>query len=222
MQQIDQRLSQAFPPNSQSNTSYIAEIHSVLANVKIDDIGFKDIKFRTIQTKRDIAQLKLLQQEWFPINYSEQFYLAILNGLTSSLIAEIEIKFPTGRKEKYIIGAMIYQSRQSKSKYQQTQTWKQWFCSLFQTKNALYIMTIGVINEFRGRGIAEYMIEQLKKRVLESNKTLSYIYLDMVVYNEIAARFYQKNGFNRVRIKKNHYEIENQQFDAYVYVWLPN
>lgn len=51
-------------------------------------------------------------------------------------------------------------------------------------------MTIGVINEFRGRGIAEYMIEQLKKRVLESNKTLSYIYLDMVVYNEVAARFY--------------------------------
>lgn len=66
-------------------------------------------------------------------------------------------------------------------------------------------MTIGVINEFRGRGIAEYMIEQLKKRILESNKTLAYIYLDMITYNEVAARFYQKNGFNRVRIKKNHY-----------------
>lgn len=71
-------------------------------------------------------------------------------------------------------------------------------------------MTIGVINEFRGRGIAEYMIEQLKKRVLDSNKSLLYIYLDMVVYNEVAARFYQKNGFNRAGIKKNHYSIEDQ------------
>ncbi|CAD8070081.1 unnamed protein product [Paramecium primaurelia] len=221
MQQIDKRLSQAFPPNSKNNSSYIAEIHSVLANVKIDDIGFKDIKFRTVQTKRDIAQLKLLQKEWFPINYTEQFYTAVLNGYVSSLLAEIEIKFPSGRKEKYIIGVMVYQSRQSKSKYQQNLNWKQWFCSFFQQKNALYIMTIGVINEFRGRGIAEYMIEQLKKRVLESNKSLLYIYLDMVVYNEVAARFYQKNGFNRVGIKKNHYSIEDQQFDAYVYVWQP-
>ncbi|CAK86843.1 unnamed protein product (macronuclear) [Paramecium tetraurelia] len=222
MQQQDKRLSQAFPPNSQSNSSYIAEIHNVLATIKIDDIGFKDIKFRNVQTKRDIAQLKQLQLEWFPIDYSEQFYTAVLNGVNSSLIAEIEIKFHTGRKERFIIGAMIFQQRHSKSKYLQTQTWKQWFCSLFQTKNALYIMTIGVINEFRGRGIADYMLDQLKKRVLESNKTLNYIYLDMIVYNEIASRFYQKNGFICVRVKKNHYEIENQLFDAHVYVWLPN
>jgi ribosomal protein S18 acetylase RimI-like enzyme len=30
-------------------------------------------------------------------------------------------------------------------------------------------MTIGVINEFRGRGIAEYMIDKLKQTVRESN-----------------------------------------------------
>ncbi|CAD8205670.1 unnamed protein product [Paramecium octaurelia] len=222
MQQIDQRLSQAFPPNSQKNTRYIAQIHSVLENVKIDDIGFKDIKFRKAQTKRDIEQLKLLQQEWFPIIYAEQFYTSVLNGHVSSLIAEIEIKYPTGRKEKYIIGAMVYQQRQCKFKYQQNLTWKQWFCSFFQTQNALYIMTIGVINEFRGRGIAEYMVEQLKKIVVQSNKTLAYIYLDVVAYNEIASRFYQKHGFNRMRIKKNHYQLENQSFDGHVYVWQPN
>ncbi|CAK95022.1 unnamed protein product (macronuclear) [Paramecium tetraurelia] len=221
MQQIDQRLSQAYPPNSQNNTRYIAEIHSVLANVKIDDIGFKDIKFRKVQTKRDLEQLKLLQQEWFPITYGEQFYNSVLNGRVSSLIAEIEIKYPTGRKEKYVIGAMVYQQRQCKTKYLQNLTWKQWFCLFFQTQNALYIMTIGVINEFRGRGIAEYMVEQLKKTVLQSNKTIAYIYLDMVDYNEIASRFYQKQGFNKMRIKKNHYMIENQTFDGYVYVWQP-
>lgn len=38
---------------------------------------------------------------------------------------------------------------------------------------------------------------------------LRYIYLDMVTYNEIASRFYIKNGFFKARVKKNHYQIEN-------------
>jgi ribosomal protein S18 acetylase RimI-like enzyme len=48
---------------------------------------------------------------------------------------------------------------------------------------------------------------------------VQYIYLDMVTYNHAAAKFYQKNGFNLMRTKKDHYTIEGNSYDAYVYVW---
>lgn len=48
---------------------------------------------------------------------------------------------------------------------------------------------------------------------------LKYIYLDMVTYNDAAARFYEKQDFVRVATKRNHYTIEGAHYDAYVYVW---
>lgn len=80
------------------------------------------------------------------------------------MIAEIQLKYPTGRKETFIIGAMVYQCRPTKSRYYGTR-WKEWFCSFFRTHYGIYIMTIGVINEFRGKGIADYMLNSLKQQV---------------------------------------------------------
>ena len=44
----------------------------------------------------------------------------------------------------------------------------------------------------------------------------------MVTYNEVAGRFYEKNGFNKVRTKYNYYTIEGIKHNAYVYIWYPN
>ncbi|CAD8103599.1 unnamed protein product [Paramecium sonneborni] len=133
-----------YSPNSQNNTNQIVEVLSLLLfDVNLYDIEFKDIKFKTVQTNRDIAQLKLLQQEWLPINYTEQLYTSILNSYTSSLLAEIEIKFPTGRKEKYLIGAQIYQTRLMKTKYKNKFKLQIIVHQFFQTQIAFYIMTIG-------------------------------------------------------------------------------
>ena len=41
----------------------------------------------------------------------------------------------------------------------------------------------------------------------------------MVTYNNAAAKFYEKNGFGIIKTKKNHYDIENNIYDASVYLW---
>lgn len=41
----------------------------------------------------------------------------------------------------------------------------------------------------------------------------------MVTYNRAAARFYTKNGFVLMNTKNKHYQIEGNDYDAYVYVW---
>ena len=57
---------------------------------------------------------------------------------------------------------------------------------------------------------AEWAIDRVK---------IKYIYLDMVTYNKSAGRFYEKNGFMVVRTKLKHYTIENNLYDAYVFIW---
>ena len=39
----------------------------------------------------------------------------------------------------------------------------------------------------------------------------------MVTYNNSAAKFYLKNGFSVKHIKEQHYSLENEKYDAYVY-----
>ena len=41
----------------------------------------------------------------------------------------------------------------------------------------------------------------------------------MVTYNKLAGRFYEKNDFMVVRTKLKHYTIENNFYDAYVFIW---
>ena len=44
----------------------------------------------------------------------------------------------------------------------------------------------------------------------------------MVTYNKSAGRFYAKNDFMVVRTKLRHYTIENNQYDAFVFIWYVN
>ncbi|KAM3141397.1 hypothetical protein pb186bvf_006515 [Paramecium bursaria] len=209
----NQRLSQSFPPTSQANFQYISESHELIQFGQCSD----KITYRSIQSKKDLKQVKKLHQEWFPIQYQEKFYESALNGSNPSIVAEIEVQV-FNRKEKIIIAALIYQIRYTKYKYMK---WREIFCEFWKNLTAIYIMTIGVMNEFRGKGIAEKMIDQLKSQFL-INPQLKYIYLDMVIYNEIGMKFYQKNGFQIVRTKRQHYNIESNVYDAYVYLWRAN
>ena len=55
-------------------------------------------------------------------------------------------------------------------------------------------MTIGVINELRGKGFANLLIEYLKDLTFV-NFNIKYIYLHMVTYNNSGKKFYLKNSF---------------------------
>jgi len=84
-------------------------------------------------------------------------------------------------------------------------------------------MTIGTINEYRKHGIASLLVKYAIERTQEIEKnTLKYVYLHVVEYNEPAQRFYEKNKFLMVKIKKKHYFIEGKDYNAKVYVLYLN
>ena len=67
------------------------------------------------------------------------------------------MKNNTGIYESYIIGCVVYSYKKASNKYMRFS-----FKNLFKERKSIYIMTIGTINEFRGKGLSSLFIDFLK------------------------------------------------------------
>jgi len=86
-----------------------------------------------------------------------------------------------------------------------------------QSYNCVYIMTIGVLDEYRHLHIGSNLIKKISEICLWDNLCVG-IYLDVVDYNKAAINFYEKNGFENVAMIKNYYNIKNKFYDSIVYL----
>ena len=60
--------------------------------------------------------------------------------------------------------------------------------------NAVYIMTLGVIDEMRSKGLAKKLLNELINYTVTQPK-IQIVTLHVVAYNQRAIAFYKKNGF---------------------------
>ncbi len=75
-----------------------------------------------------------------------------------------------------------------------------------------YIMTIGVIDELRGRGLARGLLEQLE---LAEQPRLTALYLHVIEFNEPAQNMYSLCGFTNHGLVHNYYTINQKDYNAY-------
>jgi ribosomal protein S18 acetylase RimI-like enzyme len=214
--EVPKRLSDAFPPSSSKNVEFVADVHSTLSEIKISSIDPNKIILRPIKNRQEMDEIRLLHKEWFPIDYSQEFFDLILKGKTKSLVAEIKVTKPNRVTQHIVIGCILYSFRHANSKYMSYS-----ISDYLTQKLSIYILTIGVINEFRKMGIATKLLNEVIRLNAENNR-LKYIYLHVISYNKSAQNFYKKNTFFLVKIKKNHYTIDEKNYDAFVYARYVN
>lgn len=219
MQETKQlRLSESFPPDSQKNSVYLANVHKILQDSSPNSFDLRNICIRPLKSRKEMDELQLLHKEWFPINYSSDYFEAVANGKNHGLIAELKFTKSNRLTEKVIVGCIFFDIRLARRKYMCIS-----FSEYFKEYKSIYIMTIGVINEFRKQGIATLLLKEAIKQTLEKENTyLKYVYLHVVEYNHSAQKFYEKNQFLKLKIKKKHYLIEGKYYDAWVYVLYMN
>ncbi|WP_022819441.1 ribosomal protein S18-alanine N-acetyltransferase [Fusobacterium russii] len=63
------------------------------------------------------------------------------------------------------------------------------------------IIKIGVLEEYRNRGIAQSLLENIKEKA---------IFLEVRQSNITAMNFYLKNGFRKISERKNYYKDNNE------------
>ena len=83
--------------------------------------------------------------------------------------------------------------------------------------HCIYIMNIGVLDEFRKMKIGSKLIEKIINIGLNDILCIG-VFLEVIYYNNSAIKFYKKNEFKKVMTNKNYYNIKGNKYDAYTFL----
>jgi ribosomal protein S18 acetylase RimI-like enzyme len=162
----------------------------------------------------DAPTLKSLHEEFFPVRYADAFFDKVCHGqglgrggkLYHSVLCEKE----SGR----MVGFMLAQMFPTESVEDK---------ELFATdpKSICYILTCGIITEYRRHGVGTLLLDALTKDV-ECDVNCGALYLHVITTNKEAIYWYNKNGFSKIRTLSAFYNIEGIDYDAHLYMYYLN
>lgn len=133
----------------------------------------------------DLYEIDVLEKQLFSSPWPKDEYIYELNSNPFSNLRVIE---EDGRIIAYCDWWIIYEQAQ--------------------------IATIGVAEEYRHRGYAQMMIDEIIRDATE--KECDFLSLEVRVSNIPAISLYEKNGFIKANIRKNYYEDNHE--DAYLMI----
>ncbi|XP_072167801.1 uncharacterized protein [Diadema setosum] len=174
-----------------------------------------DIKLRFL-CPDDVEAVKGLCREWFPVEYPDFWYKDITNDkrffslaaainttIVGLLVAEVKTRARCHREDSNILSATFPGSTQ-----------------------VAYILSLGVVEEYRRRGIASALLENflasLTSQTSGSRPTAKAVYLHVLASNTGAIRFYEKHKFQRHEFLPYYYSIHGQAKDGLSYVLYIN
>ena len=229
-----QIFSEAFPPNKRGireKRDISSPNHILLKNIKInpDNIIYKPL------TKKDIEETKNLHKEWFPINYSDNYFQTIFtekSGKYFSIGAFYTIfDEETKQKKEVIIGLALCEwingsnyftkvfGKESALEIINNINYKEEVYSYLKCDDyhCIYIMTIGVLDEFRKMNIGSNIVQRIINIGLNDILCIG-VFLDVIYFNNSAIKFYKKNLFKKVMTNRNYYNIKGNRYDAYSFL----
>ena len=80
------------------------------------------------------------------------------------------------------------------------------FIDFYITFNSATICQIAVKDSFRRKGIGQLLLKQMEKDFETQAEPIEYLTLEVRKSNETARKFYLKNGFEEITVKKQYYD----------------
>ena len=225
-------FSEAFPPDEKGerhNLLSYSSYHNLINGIKINP---EKIIYKPLSNS-NFLEVKNLHKEWFPIDYDDNFFNQVLNnngGKYFTVGAFYNINNENINKE-IILGLAFCEFEYVMERLNQNIGEKILdeingdlkLCDEIksylkcQFDKCIYVMTIGVMDEFRQMNIGSNLLKYIYKIALEIDRCIG-VYLHVICYNEIAIKFYQKNKFKKVGKIDKYYYFNNKNYDAYVFL----
>ena len=230
---IQNIYSEAFPIEKSGQRKKIASVSSYHKLLEDIQINCNDIQYKSLSIK-DIDEIIKLHKEWFPIEYEAKWFDKVLTNKDGSYFtigAYYTITNKNNESKEVILGLSLCQYRYVSDYFinhtskdvvreicknidfnEEVEAWikcQDYICS--------YIMTIGVLDECRQLGIGSRLIKEIINKTMDDNLAVG-VYLDVIIYNNMAIKFYEKNGFTNVSTIKNYYNIKNELYDSKVFL----
>lgn len=190
-------------------------------------IEAKDLIYRPLLLS-DIAELKLLEEEWFPFSYSDSFYFQMKdthNFVTMGCFWKPPLE--NQHSADYLVGGVMGRfENDSDALYYVTKSsmnpavscigkFCNYYCSNQNCCN-LYIMTIGVADEFRRLKVGTRLLEEINNFAKERLNCVS-ISLHVLDDNKQAIKCYENNGFVQICMVPQYYTMFGKRYDGRYY-----
>lgn len=200
----------SYPPNM------VSQVHSfshlwLRKHPEVLDSKFLDIRYKEIDTQ-DIPEVKNLQLELFPIQYSDSLYESV-NKTIYSIGAYLYHEWYEEGLEPLLVGLILFRIIRNESNEFLRYSY------FLQETHSAYVITIGVLEELRGRGIAKSLINKSLEICRNAEPRPLYISLHVAEYNNEAIPFYEKLGFELKQKIDSHYMIEGEFYGAFLYIY---
>ena len=227
-------FSEAFPPNKRGYRDKLypsSSSHALLEGIKIspEDIVYKPL------SQQNLEETKKLHKEWFPVDYSDKFFENIFNKkhywyFTIGAFYYFIDKEKNEKKE-IILGLALcewtyvsdyfirHTSKNAIKEICRNINFNEEVQSYIKCEDyrCVYIMTIGVLDEYRKMKIGTNLLNKIIDVALTDNLCVG-VYLDVVYYNHIAIKFYQNNNFKKVSTIRNYYNLNGGKYDCSVFL----
>ena len=227
-------FSEAFPPNKRGYRDKIypsSSSHSLLEGIKIlpEEIIYKPL------SKQHLEETKKLHKEWFPVDYSDTFFEKILDKKNYWYFTigafYYFIDKEKNEKKEIILGLALcewiyvsdyfirHTSKKAIKEICRNINFNEEVQSYIKCEDyrCVYIMTIGVLDEYRKMKIGTNLLNKIIDIALTDNLCVG-VYLDVVYYNYIAIKFYEKNNFKKVSTIRNYYNLKGGKYDCNVFL----
>ncbi|KAL4659079.1 N-alpha-acetyltransferase 60 [Arapaima gigas] len=171
-----------------------------------------EIKLRLL-CHDDIENIKLLCGDWFPIEYPDSWY----HDITSN-----KKFFSLAATYRGSIVGMIVAEIKGRTKVHKEDG--DILASSFPTDTQVaYILSLGVVKEFRKHGIGSLLLDSLKDHISTTAQDhCKAIYLHVLTTNNTAIHFYENRDFKQHHYLPYYYSIRGVLKDGFTYVLYIN
>ncbi|CAG5897353.1 unnamed protein product, partial [Menidia menidia] len=161
----------------------------------------------------DIENVKQLCADWFPIEYPDSWYQDITSnkkffslaatfrgGIVGMIVAEIKGRTKVHKEDGDILASSFPVDTQ-----------------------VAYILSLGVVKEFRKHGIGSLLLDSLKEHISTTAQDhCKAIYLHVLTTNNTAIHFYENRDFRQHHYLPYYYSIRGVLKDGFTYVLYIN
>ncbi|OLP85254.1 Histone acetyltransferase MCC1 [Symbiodinium microadriaticum] len=221
-----------------------AKVHRRFSAEDAAAIPLSHIHYRPLQAE-DMDEMMALHQEWFPVSYDQDFYNKSVGGHLYSLVAtwpqvqhggsasSVGGRVSAEQPEESILG-MITMSTYCEHHGEAISHVLGADCEAIcrrkrhrdfgseeehgpRTGALAYILTLGVAEAFRRRGLAKELIRRSLEYVERDLPEVQAMYLHVVTYNEAAILLYESCSFLRIEYFPSFYFLHGRHYDSYLY-----
>lgn len=161
----------------------------------------------------DLDEVRSLCQDWFPIEYPFYWYEEITssNSRFYSLAAVYN---------HTIIGLIVAEIKPYECLHEEDAGI---LAKSFAEADVAYILSLGVLKQYRRNGVASLLLDSLIKHVtMPERKKVKAVFLHVLTTNSAAIMFYERRKFRLHSFLPYYYSIKGRCKDGFMYVLYVN